>query len=92
MFTVRQSSRFERDITRLTKKNRAVASIFERSLNVLEVDPFNLSRMYRVKKLTDITKGNGQWRLRIDKYRIRYDISNTEVILHSIKPRKDAYR
>ena len=39
----------------------------------------------------DVPSGEGQYRIRIGDYRIRYDIIGTEVILYSFKHRKAAY-
>lgn len=92
MFTIQKTSRFERDINRLARKNHDVVSMYEQALIILKLDPYNVSRQYKIKKLADIPVREGQWRLRIGDYRVRYDLSGKVVELHSIKPRKDAYR
>lgn len=92
MFSIQKISRFERDVNRLVRKNREVVSLYEHALTVLEVDPYNTSRQYRIKKLTDVKAGEGQWRLTVGRYRIRYDIKGKVVELHSFKPRPEAYR
>lgn len=92
MFTTQKTTGFERDMNRLARKNRDVVSLYGQALIILKFDPYNLSHQYKIKKLTDIPAGDGQWRLRIGNYRIRYDISGKRIELHSIKPRKDAYR
>ena len=66
--------------------------MYESALTILKADPYNLSRTHRIKKLRDIKQGEGEWCLRVDKWRIRYDISGSSVILHSFKPRKEAYK
>ena len=92
MFSIQKISRFERDVNRLVRKNREVVSLYEQALTVLEVDPYNISRQYRIKKLSDVKAGEGQWRLTVGRYRIRYDIKGKVVELHSFKPRPDAYK
>ena len=92
MFFIQKISRFERDVNRLVRKNREVVSLYEQALTVLEVDPYNISRQYRIKKLSDVKAGEGQWRLTVGRYRIRYDIKGKVVELHSFKPRPEAYR
>jgi mRNA-degrading endonuclease RelE of RelBE toxin-antitoxin system len=46
---------------------------------------------HSIKKLTDVEPGEGQWRVRSGAYRLRYDIQDGIVTLHSINHRKDAY-
>ena len=92
VFDIVDTSRFERDFERLAKKNRDVLDYARQARVILQNSPYNFSRRYKIKKLTDIPAGEGQWRLRIGDYRIRYDIRGKMVELHSIKPRKDAYR
>jgi mRNA-degrading endonuclease RelE of RelBE toxin-antitoxin system len=41
--------------------------------------------------LAGLKPGEGQWRLRWQDYRLRYDVFNNEVVLHSFRHRKDAY-
>ncbi|MBI1975561.1 MAG: hypothetical protein HYV67_00115 [Candidatus Taylorbacteria bacterium] len=90
-FSVVETTRFRRDFEGIARRNRDVLHITWEVKGILSADPYNLSHQFKIKKLTDISFGDGQWRIRIKHYRIRYDISGKEVILHSIKPRKDAY-
>lgn len=92
MFEIQKTTRFERDLNRLARKNREAVSLYEHTLTVLEFDPYNFSRQYKIKKLTDVAAGDGQWRLTVGRYRIRYDIKGKIVELHSFKPRPEAYR
>lgn len=92
MFEIQKTSRFEHDLNRLARNNREAVSLYEHALTVLEYDPYNVSRQHKIKKLTDIVAGDGQWRVTIGRYRIRYDIKGKMVELHSFKPRPDAYR
>ena len=64
----------------------------EKAAAVLVIDPFNLSQAHNIKKLKDVAENDGQWRLRVGRYRIRYDIVGHTIVLHSIKHRRDAYR
>ncbi len=92
-FNVLLSTRFARDFDRLAAKHAVSASLLDDALKpILQADPYNRSRVYRIKKLKDIPAGKGQWCIRIGNWRIRYDISGTAVILHSFKPRPEAYR
>ena len=92
MYIVISSPLFDREIKKFQKQNSLVVSVYEKSLEVIKVDPFNISRVYQIKKLTDVPFGKGQWRIKIGQYRIRYDIDDQTVILRRIRDRKDVYR
>ncbi len=91
-FSISYSSRFERDFDRLARVHRVSASLLDELKPILQGDPYNRSRAHRIKKLHDIKQGEGEWCLRIGIWRIRYDISGASVVLHSFKPRPEAYR
>jgi len=91
-FNVFSTARFEREFEKLIKKNRETIDYARQTRVILGADPYNLSRQYKIKKLTDVAAGEGQWRLRIGRYRVRYDIRGKVVELHSIQPRPEAYR
>ncbi len=73
----------------MIKKDKHIISIYERAILVLETGPFD---GVDVKKLVNVTFGEGQWRMRLGNYRVRYDIHDKNVVLHSIRDRKDSYR
>ena len=91
IFKLVRTPLFERSAEKLIKKSFSVKEILDRMLIILEVDPLNLSRVHNIKKLTDIKKEEGQWRIRIGNYRLRYDISSKDVVLYSFNHRKNAY-
>jgi len=90
-FQVNATSAFERQTRKITKKNRPLALIIERMIDILEEDPYNLTRKYDIKKLEGVKGGEGRWRIRSGDYRLRYDIFSSEVVLHSFSHRKEAY-
>jgi mRNA-degrading endonuclease RelE of RelBE toxin-antitoxin system len=57
----------------------------------LTEDPHNRSGRHSIKKLAGLKPGEGQWRIRWREYRLRYDIFETDVVLHSFRHRKEAY-
>ena len=79
---------YERDVRSLTKKNKKLLTMIKDMLAVLRSDPHN---GIGVSKLTDVKQGEGQYRIRSGLYRIRYDIFDNEVLLHSFTHRKDTY-
>ena len=91
MFHLRTTPGYERDVRSATKNNALLLDVIEMLLDVLEQDPYNKSRQYNIKKLTDVKAGDGQWRIRAGKFRLRYDIIGQEVILYSFRHRKEAY-
>ena len=85
------TSSFERDVRTLTKRNLKLLSQIESSLDILEEDPRNVSQQYPIKKLVGVKPGQGQWRIRLGNFRLRYDLIGNDVILYSFKHRKEAY-
>jgi mRNA-degrading endonuclease RelE of RelBE toxin-antitoxin system len=45
------------------------------------MDPYNKNYKFQIKKLRDVAAGEGQFRLRSGRFRIRYDIVESEVVL-----------
>jgi hypothetical protein len=93
MFTVETSPRFERLARKLRKQHPEFIEFYRKAVSVLEIDPYNQSRQYAIKKLTDPQPREGQWRLRLQRWRFRYDIVERGVQLKSCGLRKeDTYR
>ena len=60
---------------------------------ILEEDPLNRTRTHQVRKLANVKTGDGQYRLRLDRWRFRYDVSDAEVTLRYCGLRReDTYR
>jgi len=79
-------------VEKLTKRNPQLLPLLANILSVLESDPYNHTRRHDIEKLTEVPLGKGQWRIRSGDYRLRYDISGQDVILYSLRHRKEAYR
>jgi len=82
----------EREVQRLRKRSPHVYASLLQAIELLEGDPFNLEGRANIRKLVDVPAGEGQFRLRIGDYRLRYDVVGHEVILHSMRPRGKSYR
>ena len=91
MFNIVFTSRFDKSFKKIYNRNTEVKKYFEEMEVILEADPLNISRVHNITKLTDTKPGDGQWRIRKGDWRVRYDVTNRNVILHSFKHRKDAY-
>lgn len=90
-FNVLTTSGFSRDLKKLFKTHRITISLYEEVILTLEEDPYDIARKHDIKKLGGIKHGEGQFRVRIGHWRIRYDIENDIVILYSFKDRKEGY-
>jgi len=67
--------------------------VFEAAITILEIDPYNRSRRHNIKKLEEKPRGRGQYRLRLSRWRFRYDIKGDDVILEYCGLRReDTYR
>lgn len=82
---------FEREFRALAKGDAKLVGAFEELVGTLKEDPFNRSGRHKIKKLAGLNPGEGQWRVRWKDYRLRYDILDNEVVLHSFRHRKEAY-
>jgi mRNA-degrading endonuclease RelE of RelBE toxin-antitoxin system len=85
------TSFFEKDLRRQSKKDHKILTGIENLKKILETDPYNLSRRFDIRKLKGIKPGEGQFRIRIKQYRLRYDIFGLDVVLYSFRHRKDIY-
>jgi mRNA-degrading endonuclease RelE of RelBE toxin-antitoxin system len=83
---------FERETRRLRKRLPGVHESLRAAVELLEADPFNLQGRANIRKLVDVPPGEGQFRLRVGDYRLRYDVVGKQVILHSMRPRGRSYR
>ena len=48
--------------------------VFGSALDILKTDPYNLARKHLIRKLRGAKPGESQYRLRIGRWRFRYDI------------------
>lgn len=81
-FTVLTTPRFDRLMRSLSRRHADLVERFAAALEILSADPYNRSRRHPIRKLESIPQGAGQYRLRLGRWRFRYDIYNREVVLH----------
>ncbi|MGH6897204.1 MAG: hypothetical protein ACREJ5_11765 [Geminicoccaceae bacterium] len=75
------------------KRHKEFIQIFADALAILEVDPLNRTRTHQVGKLANVKTGAGQYRLRLGRWRFRYDVSDAGVTLRYCGLRReDTYR
>lgn len=90
-FRVLSTPAFEREFRAVSKRDSSLVRALEDLTEILSNDPHNRSARHKIKKLAGLKPGEGQWRVRWGDYRLRYDIFESEVVLHSFRHRKDAY-
>lgn len=90
-FHVVTTPAFEHEFRGVSRGNAAIVDALAGLLRILTEDPHNRSGQHQIKKLTGLKPGEGQWRIRWRDYRLRYDIFDDEVVLHSFRHRKEAY-
>lgn len=92
-FSVRTTPRFDRLLRSLSKRHPELPEWYEEAIAILTADPYNRSRSRDIRKLEGVKPGDGQYRLRLGRWRFRYDIEGQEVILHYCGLRReDTYR
>jgi mRNA-degrading endonuclease RelE of RelBE toxin-antitoxin system len=82
---------FERDARRRIRQSPDLIESLEAVRIIPKRDPHNRTREHNIRKLTDVKLGEGQWRIRVGVYRLRYDIIGREVILYSFRHRREVY-
>jgi mRNA-degrading endonuclease RelE of RelBE toxin-antitoxin system len=92
-FAVRTTPHFDRLFKKLARRHTDLPERFAEAIEALKSDPYNRSRSHPIKKLEGVGQGEGQYRLRLSRWRFRYDIYGQEVVLHSCALRReDTYR
>ncbi|MDQ3816383.1 MAG: hypothetical protein M3362_01680 [Acidobacteriota bacterium] len=92
-FTVVATAHFEREFGRLRKRHAELTDLFARTLTILETDPYNRSRTHPIKKLENVPSGEAQYRIRLGRFRFRYDVDGQTVYLKRCSLRReDTYR
>lgn len=95
VFAVRTTPGFDRSVKSLTRQHAELPEVLGNAISVLGSDPYNQSRSHQIKKLKGFPRGDGQYGLRIGRWRFRYDIwsEKREVALNFCGLRReDSYR
>lgn len=92
-FRVLATAHFARLFERLEKAHPELAQYYQEALTILSSDPHNRTRTHPIRKLVNVPAGDGQYRLRLGRWRFRYDIDEREVLLKRCSLRReDTYR
>jgi len=92
-FVVSAPRSFARTLEALAKRHPELVELYSQALAILRDDPYNVGRTHAIKKLHGVPAGEGQYRLRLRRFRLRYDILGREVVLLDVSLRReDTYR
>ena len=92
-FSVRTVPAFDRLARSLAEQHPKFIRLLAQAIEILEADPHNAGRAHNILKLKGVAAGEGQYRLRLGRFRFRYDIAGREVVLvYCGLRREDTYR
>ena len=92
-FVVVTTPAFDRLVKGLAKHHPELPEILANAVATLGLDPLNIRRERQIRKLVGPAFGQGQYRLRVGRWRFRYDVEEHVVILHYAGLRReDTYR
>lgn len=89
---MRITSRFRRDAQKLLKQHPDLwmcSNSYKQRWRQIPTN--NRSHEHDIKKLSGLSKGEGQWRIRVGIYRVRYDIAGRDIVLYSFRHRREVY-
>ncbi len=80
-FSVLATRHYERLARLLYRRQPKFAAAQESAFEILGLDPTNRLGSHDIKKLTNVARGEGQWRIAIGRFRFRYDIYEQDIVL-----------
>lgn len=81
-FSVITVPKTDRLLRKLSQRHPDLVKTLTQAITILGDDPYNRTRKHQIKKLENIPAGSdGQYRLRIGRWRFRYDIDGQNVVL-----------
>ena len=90
-YSVRVTTHFEREFSKLDRKHPEIRSILKNHvIPALLEDPFNNTRTHPIAKLQGVPPNDGQYRIRFEHFRFRYDIEGHIVYLKFCSLRNEA--
>jgi mRNA-degrading endonuclease RelE of RelBE toxin-antitoxin system len=89
MARVETTPSFDREMKRLAARHPVLVKLYARALLILASDSRNQSGRHNTLKLAGIPPGEGQYRLRLRRFRFRYDVLDQTVVLVSVSLRRE---
>jgi len=89
LFTIETTAHFDRLFKKLARQHPELPGHLPIIRTVLQTDPYNRSRRHPIKKLGGIPAGKAQYRLRLGRFRFRYDIEGQIVYLKRCSLRRE---
>ena len=91
MFRIETTPHFYRLFRKLAKRHPDLPRYLPTIRDILQTDPYNNTRKHPIKKLTGLQQ-DGRWRLRVGRWRFRYDIvAQTVELKYCGLRREDTY-
>lgn len=92
-FTIYTTPGFDRRLKRLARQYPDLPERLAEVFEILQSDPCNASRQHPIRKLIAVPPGQGQYRIRSGRFRIRYDATGSTVeLMYCGLRREDTYR
>jgi hypothetical protein len=88
-FVVRTTPHYERLARDLARQQAEFPTRQAEVIEILRADPYNRSRQHNILKLGGVRQGEGQYRLRLRRFRFRYDIYERDVVLQACSLRRE---
>jgi mRNA-degrading endonuclease RelE of RelBE toxin-antitoxin system len=88
-FLVFTTSRFDRELKKLAARHSDLPQLYREIIDVLKTDPYNRTHRHPIKKLRGVPAGDGQYRIRAERFRFRYDIASQTVYLKACSLRRE---
>lgn len=88
-FEVKTTPQYDRLLKKLIRKERSFLTLHLESLRILASDPYNRTRGHQIKKLVDTDPSEGQFRLRLGRYRFLYSVFGNTVVLYRCSLRRE---
>lgn len=88
-YSVHTTPHFDRSLKKLFSRHPHLVDTYAEAIDILRTDPQNLTRTHHIRKLAGIQPGEGQYRIRLGRWRLRYDIFGREVWLFQCSLRRE---
>lgn len=89
-YRVQTTPHFDRALRKLERRHPELLDYFRRALAILGSDPYNRTGTHPIRKLQGVSPNDPKYRLRLARFRFRYDIEGPIVYLKAVALRSEA--